>query len=833
MMLDLWRDIERALLRAPRHSRVFVGVVFALAMGIGFSGAVFVLVKGVLLTPLPAVDTRRLVVAAEPIKLNEVEALGRAASAIDTYTAYTALEFAFSSGSESRRVQTGLVTENFFEAVGVEVPIGRSLLDGPSEEFGNPVMLTDQFWRSEFGADPSIVGTSVRIEQTPAVVVGVAAPGFRGIQLGIPVDMFALVGSGPAILNISESDFQEQRSLQFIARYHDSRTLSQAQVEIALLSTSGTLGERDSPVRIGPIEASAVPFEQTGRFVLLLAAAAVTLLVIGVLNATNLLLADFSARRREFATLIALGASRIRVVRQLLLESAVMVVPSMALGALLATVLVRVWSSFQLPGRVEVLDVSGNFDWEMLAFGIGTAIVLVSLVTMALTGQVRAIESAIPSALRGRYLNNRSLPFIRASILTMQVALSLVLIIGFGLFVRTLNAAYGVQLGFDAARTIIAPVLLPPDRYSLDQANDFAAGLLSRVEAVPGVEGAGVGMTMFGAFTTRLAVRPITEGGERLERIPDVLIEYVTPRYLESMGIQLLAGRDITAEDTNPAQLVAVVNETLANRLAAVTPNVLGSEVGLYTAEEPITIVGIARNVRYVSYAEGDRMAIYLSRLQSSDPISILYSILTLRTSMRATTLVPAVRSEIAEFIQETDPAIAVPPVSTAREEVERALGPQVMASSLFAWFGLAGTALALIGTYGFVGYYLKQRESELAVRLALGARPSQLVRLVLSWVLTPACVGVAIGLWGALQSRSLVESWNRCGRRIDLPGRGTVGCSSGVRGCLWSGPQSGRSGSSHSAPNRLARLSHGFSSRRVEDAVRARPAPGGHRRRT
>ncbi len=757
--MNLSLEFKHAARSLTRHRSVAVYTSLALAMSLGLSGALYPVVRSVLIAPLPAVDGERLVTAREVIELREFETITSTVTIFESVAAHTTLTVGAEVGDRPRFLQVTFGTPNYFETLGVGILLGDSLTTQALSDGGPvPVVFSESFWRSEFGSDRSVIGQNIRIGEALGVVVGVAARGFSGLRMGTAVEVFTTLSAGPAVLGITPFEFEDQRSVELIARYDSNATINQAQTQIESFGIiSRAVGEREmSPMRLVPVNAAAVPFQETSDFVMVLGGAALVMFLVGCLNATSILYVHSLVRKEEFATKLSLGCGLGRMIRTFLLEAIAIVVPAALFGMIIANVLVSVWARFTIPGQValEELTVDPRF---IGVFTLGAVCLIVVVNAVVPTLELQRLKKRLPLALSGRLSARRISPLIRYLMLSSQVAISLVLIIGLGLFLRTLKNVYGTDLGFEADKIVIAPVLLMPNQYSLDEARVFRQQLTDRVRAIPGVDGVGVTTSLFGAFSVRERVTMV--GGDR-EDVTRVVTEYVSPGYLSEMRIPIIVGRELTTGDIATAPRVAVVNENFAGQLSTASyAEVLGRRV-TFGNLEPVTIVGIARNITHVTFREAEQPALYLPREQTSDPITTLYTILTLYTERSDGDFLATVERTIRTFFQETDPGLPVPPVSTAEQILAGTLGTQRMAASLFGSFGIAGLLLTLVGTYAYVGYLIYERKRELAIRVAVGAGPYRILGHISSWVCLPFGIGAAMGVWVSVQLGGLIQAF-------------------------------------------------------------------------
>jgi len=762
----VWQDFRygvRWLRRSPGFTAV---AVLTIALGVGANTAIFSVVNAALLRPLPYNDPSGLVLlwgadratGAERGQVSATDAAdwraqARSFEAVATYGDWRPL-LAEGSG-EPERLPAAQVGDGYFDVMKGQPLLGRTFL--PEEQDDGKdfvVVLGHGLWQRRFGGDPSIVGRAVRLNGRPHTIVGVMPPDFTSLPAGLlhePAELYRPVAEQPA-----EAE-RGSRHLRAIARLKPGVTLEHAQAEMTTVARrieeahpaeNTNYGVRVTPLRedlVGNVRPALLLLFGAVGFVLLIACA----------NVGNLLLARAGARRREIAIRAALGAGRGRIVRQLLTESLLLSLAGGGLGLLVAAwgtgVVERV--GLQLVpwlGRVET-------DARILAFTF-----VVSVFTGIVFGLVPALQASRPDlneSLKegGRAGAGAAGGRLRGALVIAEVALSLVLLVGAGLLIKSVARLRGVDPGFTAGGVVTMSLWLPGVKYPKgDSQHDFYARLAERVGNIPGVEAVGVTsvLPVSGGFDGRtIEVEGRAYGaGER----PEVENYYVSPGYLRAMSIRLMRGRAFTDADTKDAPPVVLVSETMARRQWG-DEDPLGKRLRYYdpyaNREVPWrTVVGVVADVKLTRLDREGAQGLYAPEAQTPSPAMTL----VVRTAAgEPAGVVPAVRREIGAL----DRDLAVFNVKTMDELVADSLLLRRFSMLLLGAFAALALILASVGIYGVIAYTVSQRTHEIGVRMALGARRSDIFRLVVGRGMLLTLAGVAAGLIAALSLTRLMES--------------------------------------------------------------------------
>jgi predicted permease len=769
-----FQDVGYAF-RVLRKSPAFTGaVVLSLALGIGANTAIFTLIDAVMWRSLPVADPEALLVVGQQrqqdVELGfsyaEYRLIRDSEAGVDVAGYATAPINISVDGPPEPSVQGHLVTGDYFAVLGVRPALGRAI--GPDDDRvpnGHPiVMISHGYWERRFAHDPLVIGRTIRLSGMPFTIVGVTPADFFGVEVGAAPDLFLPLTMQPAVMpafeNLLENPIVNRSWVQVVARLRPAVTSAQAaSVFEAIIhgdrdrrQPAGTVGPR-RPIVLAPAISVSSLRRQFSRPLIMLLGMVVLVLLIACTNTANLLLARAAARRPEFAMRLALGASRQRLIRQLLIESVLLAACGGVCGVLLAGWVTQFLVVYISIGRTPiVLDLSPNF--RILAFTMTVSVVTGVVFGLAPARRATAVGladalSAVRTRLTGSLRTDRILS-------VAQIAVSLVLLCAAGLFVRSLHNLNGSD---DSARRRVVMLRVEPkgsDQRGIpgtsERLHRLYQELIRRTHDIPEVELASMAQVTPTAPSPNASPFVEFASGERV-RVPAAM---VYPGYFATIDISLLMGRDFGRADlADAAPSVCVVNESFAR---AVYPGVdpIGKPcfVGRRRAQpEPYTIVGVVKDSRYANPRGDARPMIYTTFLQTNTGRGQM--VLHVRMSGSPAAIVQRIREEVAAL----DPAMPIFDVHTLAEEMDAALVQPRLIALLSSVFGGLALLLACVGLYGLLAFTLLQRKSELGIRMALGARRGELVRLVVADATFLVAMGIAIGVPVAVAVGRLASS--------------------------------------------------------------------------
>ncbi|MEK6321940.1 MAG: ABC transporter permease [Acidobacteriota bacterium] len=777
-MDSFWQDLRYAIRLLTKSPGVTATAVLALALGIGANTAIFSLVNGALLRPLPGVQEPDQLVTLERTQNGKVQySFGYPDyvdyrdnnSSFEGLAAHCGTPLSFESGA-TERLRGDLVSGNYFSVLGVKALLGRLIAPDDDDQPGaHPVaVLSYSLWLRAFGADPAVVGRSMKLNGHDFMIIGVAGKDFSGTETGgsydvwIPIKM--QVEAMPRTMGRNWFNDRSAGWLGLFGRLKPGTTVDQAQAELTTVAGGLEQSYPDTNTGRSISVLAGLGLDSDDRvslrnFLGLLLAAVMLLLLIACSNVANLLLLRATSRRREIAVKLALGATRARLVRQLLTEGLLLSVIAGALGLLLAPWSADLILAFQQPayglGRVDISP-----DARVLVF---TA--LLSILTAVVFGLAPALQASktdlVTSLKDGAPSSGHRKSRLRGNLVVAQVALSLVLLIGAGLAVKTMRKALTMDRGFDSENMVLMSMDLTIRGYSESAGRSFYEELIKRVDALPGVLSSSLAKTVPpNDWSDRLSVFHVGEQPppDELRARDDLGLRVdanrIGPNYFKTLAIPLMQGREFTDQDRVGATPVAIINEKLAKRLWP-GENAVGKRLAVPFWNEPsrppVEIIGVARDTKHRSLLADMPMLIYLPELQVYDGRATLVA----RTSGDPTTLIPAIRGEVAAL----DKDLSLFGVKTMSQQIESTLWQQRTAAGLIGIFGLLALALAAVGIYGVIAHSVAQRTREIGIRMALGAGARDVLRMILRQGLMLVLIGVAVGLAAAFALTRLMSS--------------------------------------------------------------------------
>lgn len=757
----------RQLLKSPGFTAT---VVLTLALGIGLNTGIFSVFKGIVLRPLAGVpDSRALVavhwttsggdkLALSYVELREFQQRVRSLAGLE---ATGVMPFSVDHAGRPQRVWGEYATGGHHAMLGVKPQLGRMLQPEDDRFPGAPVVvvLSHRFWLGHFGGDPTVVGRSFRLNGHPCTVVGVAAPEFVGTTVGFALDVFVPLGAAERLRPFGGNGTdlftqRDSRTLAAVGRLLPGISLEQARAEIAGI---GAALAREYPSSYKNKAATLVSIVESPHgaqtyvapiFGLMLGMTALVLLIMCA-NVANLLLARAAARGHEIAIRLALGASRLRLIRQLLTESLALALLGGAFGALLASgtpdLLRALWPSTL---RVPVL-LNADPDLMVLAFAL-----LASIVSAMFFGLIPAWQASKPTLLPAlkadRTQSSPGRTWGRDFLVVAQIAVAVPLLVTAGLLLRSAQRQRTADFGFAARQVAFLTFDLRPNGYDEVRGLEFCDRVLREMAALPGVEAVSLANQLPLQLVPRQQTTPEVPGRVRLDHERSlVLFNVVTADYFRTLQIPVLAGREFTSADRPDTPAVAIVNESMARRYWP-GQSALGRTFTVHGRAREV--VGIARDVKYLTPTEAPQPHFYLPQHQAFNSEMTVQ----IRTSGDPRLLIKPAVDRLAAL----DPALPVFGVETMADYFNFALSLPAFAANGLALAGLLGLTLTALGIFGTVSYAVARRTREIGVRMALGARTTDVVQLVVRQGLWLAALGAALGGMGAVGSSHLVRSF-------------------------------------------------------------------------
>jgi len=768
----------RLAVRALRSTPIVSAVaILSLALGIGANTAMFSLVNSLLLRALPVKEPRQLAILGDTgdpragaytyAIWNEIR---HRPALFDGAFAWSATRFNLSKGGQTEFIDGVWASGEFFQTLGVPAMLGRTFTDTDDERGGGPdgpvAVISYAYWQRRYDGDPRVVGQTIDLERVPFTIIGVTPPSFFGPEVGRTFDVAVPIGDEPLVRGAET--FLDARStwwLEVIGRLKPGDTIESAQA--ALRGVQPQIREASKPANRAKKDLDAflsdaftLKTAATGdstlraryeRPLITLLFVVALVLLIACANIANLLMARATARRHELSVRLALGASRWRLARQLLVESLVM----SSCGALLG-LLIAQWASQllvrQLSTHSNHVFLELGLDWRVLAFTM-----LVAVATALLFGTApafRASDARPMDAIKEHGRGGGDGRFGLANgLVVAQVMLSLVLVVAAGLFVRTFTSLANLHLGFDRDRVLVTTV--NAQRTEIPVADRLATyeRVRQSVAAAPGVAAAGVSIVtpVSGmAWNSRISV---PGGAELPERQRLSFFNAITPGWLDTFGTPILAGRDVLTTDTKAAPLVVIVNQAFARKfLSNATPLGRVVKVGGGVTEQSLEIVGLVADAVYRSLRDPVPPTMYIPLAQLDNGARPAPA--SMSVAVRSASDSPALLARtVAQAIARVNPDLAVT-FRPLADQVNASLTQERLVAMLAGFFGALALLLAGLGLYGITAYAVSRRRTEIGIRMALGAAPGGVVRLVLGrlTVLVGAGIagGCALSLWAA-----------------------------------------------------------------------------------
>jgi predicted permease len=778
----------RILLKNPGFT---LTAVFILALGIGANTAIFTVINAALLRALPVKDPQRFVFLSDPDRhgINSEETGNRRLYSYHEFEWLRDHNRSFSgvvaiqstlpvvpvsvAGGGTERATVSLVSGAYFSTLGVSAVRGRTFAED-AEKIGdaNPAaVISYAYWKNRLGFDPAIVGRTLRIRQTTFEIIGVAPPEFSGETVGVSPDLWVPLTIQTVELYTGKEALAPPRdvknkfmSLQIMARLSDDVTIEQAQssVNVALqqliLAEAGQLAVDDRPgyldQRVALVSGDRGASTLRARFgkpLWILMGLVGLILMIACANIANLQMARAATRRKEMAVRAALGAGRRRLIRQLLTESLLLALLGGGLGLLAAqwvdALLLQLISSGSAPVQLDL-----NPDARVFGFTLGVSIltgILFGLVPSFRAAGVDVYPALNSAAAGGEASNGQSIS--RKICVVGQIALSLVLMAIAGLFVRSFQKLTLIELGYDSTQLLQFNLSPNPSN-----ATQIHRELLERLRALPGVRDASLSLSgRFNGVTLDADLSidgQAATPGRRLRANTD----FVGPGYFSTMGVPILAGREIGPPDESNAPLVGVINQTMAGALFG-KENPIGGRIKASAAfgTMDFTIIGVAANSKHDDLREATGNWFYLPYFHAARHPNFSWAVNEVRTSGNSAAVAASIRAAVKEIA----PSVEAPDIRALDTLIDQSITTERTVAQLSSFFGVLALLLTCIGLYGVLSYDVVSRTKEFGIRLALGARPRDVLKLILIQALTLVLIGLAVGLSAAVALTRLIAS--------------------------------------------------------------------------
>jgi predicted permease len=780
-MNNIAQDIRFAL-RGLRKSPAFAVIaVITLALGVGANTAIFTVVNAVFFHPLPVKDPARLMEIftldqrkifgaannnALPISFPNGQDIQQRAQSFSGVTVYESFASAVSMtvNGQPNQYFAQLSSGNYFDVLGVRAQMGRTFRpeEDRTDGAGPVVVLSHGFWERTFGANPAVIGQSVLLNGQGFTIIGVTPKGFQGTAVIGGPDMFVPMSMHDQILTgFTKQLFNERRFLGFsaVGRLKDGARPEQAKTELQAiasdLETAFPLANKGRTFTLQPLLESSINPNQRAQFaragVMLMAVVGIVL-VIACFNIANLLLARAAGRKREMSIRVAIGASRGRIVTQLLTEAMVLAIAGGALGLGLALVGRDVMWRFRPPQLpADGMDVS--LDWHVLIFTFAVAIG-----TGLLFGLAPALQSSRPDLVSelkeraGGDLRKGSRFTVRDALISLQVMACLIALVGAGLFLISLRNAHEMDTGFDTHNLGMLSFDVGALNYEPARAKEFERRALEAAQSTPGVKAAALSSSVplfFGGFGRTLFREGEDSSNGQSGKVAQIAV--VSPAYLSTMGIPMVRGQSFDGSVREDTPRATIINETAARQI---WPNEdpIGKRFKFFRDTDYTKVIGIVRDSTYNNLGEDPRPYMYVALVQNPNAALTLF----FRTEGDPRTVLNTMRSRI----QEMDRNLPITNVWPIGEVISQSLWASSFGASLLTVFAMIAMALCAVGIYGVVGYSVGQRIREFGIRLALGAQPRDVLMMVLKKSAVIMGAGLLAGLVAAFLLARLIVTF-------------------------------------------------------------------------
>jgi len=763
----------RTILNNPGFA--FISIL-SIALGVGLNAAIFSYVDAVLLRPLPVPDFGRVIAAvstapdtrAGQMSYPDYKDLGEQATSLSALTAYQLAPMGVStSRDEVAEMNMGvLASGNFFLGLGIQIPVGRAFRPDEDTTPGRDLVavISHSLWERKFASDPNAIGRKLRINGAEFTVIGVAPADFSGPETFILSDVYVPVHSYPQAVPNSHADFltsRDNRAFTLLGRIKSGVSQAQGQAELAILGRRLAAQYPETNRNRGVALLTYLQFRYEsnpvdGMLALGMLALTALVLLIACANVANLILGRGAARAREIAIRMAIGGSRWQLVRQLLMESLVLALAGGVAGLGVAYAGLQFFLSLPVPADFPV-SIDMRMDTRMLGFSF--AITIATALLFGLLPALRSTRANLAGAIKSGDQGPSKAAFWRGRLagrnllVTAQLALSVVLLILSAFFVRGFAAARKMDPGFRVDHTLFFAIDTSLRRYDASKTHDFFRKLGDRLREQPGVKD--VSLSSVIPCDTQQDTRPVIVEGTQTragETNPTAWTNAVDEHFFGLMGMAV-RGRGFDSRDTATSPRVVVVNEELAKRLWP-GRDPIGQRLRLSRADAPeAQVVGVTRTAKYTYWAEPPQIALWIPFAQD-DPSHVVVEV---RTADDPAGMAPVARAQVRAL----DPDMPVVRMSTmaAFYEDRFMLAPRVMVQ-MVTGTGVIGLLLAVIGLYGVVAYAVSRRTREIGIRMAIGARPGDVLRMVLGQGLAFSAAGIVIGIALAMPASSFLQAF-------------------------------------------------------------------------
>jgi predicted permease len=761
-MENLWKDLRYAVRMSIKSPGFAIVVILTLGLGIGANTAIFSVFNGMLWRHLPVKDAEHLVVLSgkarnldffTPISYPDFQDYRKLTAAFSDVAAYTPNPVNFRADGRPERAWAELVTGNYFSMFGLRAALGRLFTGDEGWVPGKDalVVLSHEYWQERFGGNPAVIGQLVHVNQHLFTVIGVAPESFHGAYYFLEPDFYLPLGELATLDKSRAGDFTNRGSgiLRVMARLKPGVTAAQAaamaQPLDQRLSQEFPESHKDLSLAVFP-ELAARPEPGFGGFMITALSIFMVLtglvLLIASANVANLILARANGRRKELATRTAMGASRTRMVRQLLTESVLLAICGGAVGLALARWVAGLLMSIHVATDIPIRLFDVQMDWRIFAFSFFVAVV--TGVVAGLVPAVQASKTNLADTLKAGGRSGDSSAGhsrFRNVLVVTQVAISVLLLACAGLFVRSLRNSAQVDMGFRADHVLMVNVDLGLQGYKEDQGQRFYQQVRDRVASIAGVRDAAVAAFIpMGMETTMVDIKPEGQVSYDKSKSETAINNMVQPGYFTTAGVPLISGREFTEADSASAPPVAIVNDTFAKKIWP-GQDPIGKSFRTQKDGQLIRVVGQTRTGKYLFLYEPPQMYVYFPLAQRYNPSATLM----VHTQGDPTQFAEAVREQVRQL----DPTLPVFDVQTVDAHVQygKPLLPARIGAILVGAFGLLGLVLATVGVYGVVSYSVSQQTREIGIRTAVGAQRLNILALALKQGMTMSVIGTAIGV--------------------------------------------------------------------------------------